>query len=415
MTELKEQDTKAIVDLYTRKTIYDFSELEKREEEFLKKDNIINNMSEEDLKKHSYLVNDDDLKNEVINMGIYKNFIYKDDNKYIYDDLKTKDELKNIHKYNTLYSLDSYENTDYNSDVIDYQWIKNDKVFNYITEDNQLTSYEVQRIRAEAEDELIYPNLKEDIDNSIEKYKKDFKINDKENTSNIDYINNRLEDIYYGIYETDTYYSDKYKISNSEIKRINSEYNLNEFCNEIEKTKLDYPVDLTKTVSELEAKSDQEYQIYSKEYYDKQDLNYNSLATSSLASRKFYGNVKDNLVEHDLDKDIKDKDITKRYSSKDEELINRLKQDELYRKLFKQMKKNEKFLNSTHSNIAYKARVNSEEISLSTSQLNQRDTMKTQSQINKVEDSARDTIRNTRTDNRIHNKTEKNNNRDFER
>src|SRR5699024_10627141 len=257
-------------------------------------------------KKHSYLVNDDDLKNEVINMGIYKKFIYKDDNKYIYDELKTKDELKNIHKYNTLYSLDSYKNTNYNSDVIDYQWIKNDKVFNYITEDNQLNSYEVQRIRAEAEDELIYPNLKEDIDNSIEKYKENFKINDKENTSNIDYIDNRLEDIYYGIYETDTYYSDKYKISNSEIKRINSEYNLNDFCNEIEKTKLYYPVDLTITVSELEAKSDQEYQIYSKEYYDKQDLNYNSLGTSSLASRKFYENVKNNLVEHDLDKDIKD-------------------------------------------------------------------------------------------------------------
>lgn len=402
LEKLKDEDVKYLVDLVSRKTIHDFNELDKEEELNKHKDIILENLNDESRFQHSYLFNQNHLDEEVKNYGLAKGFVYLEDDKFTVDTHLEYKELKELYKDIKVYEY-AFENNLIQDTNLDVEYLRKNKLFDEITKDDFYSNYDIERIKAESEDELYYLDFKNEIDNKIKTFSKDF---ENESDINKDYINNKIDDIYYGIYLTKADYSTKYSIDTNIIDSLHEKYDLNNVLNNIEQAKLNQNPEIEKSINKSIEENSKEYEIYIQKYYETKDDYDFSLAGKSLANKNLYSKISNQLDEKDINKDIKDEENIKRFSAKDNEKINRLKQEDLYRKLLKQMKKNEKFLNSTQSHIAYKSRANSDNISRSTSELNTRDSMTNQSQIDKTESNVRNTIQNTKTDNRIHRKKE---------
>lgn len=402
MQQFKEEDVKYFVDLVSRKTIHDFNELDREEARNSHKVNIINNLSDEERLKNSYLFNQDSLDEEVKNFGLAKGFVYLDNDKYKVDTELESEELKELYKDLKMYeySIEQGINQDKNLDI---EYLKKEKIFNNITKDDFYSAYDIEKIKSKAEDELYYPDLKNEVDKEIDIVRNEFK---NESDNHKKYLNSKIDDVYYSIYETKDNYSKKYNIDINDIDYLHDKYNLPHVLNNIEQVKLNQNPELDISIDKHIQKNSKEYEKYIEKYYDtKNDYDF-SLAGTALANKNLYSNMYEHLKDNDINKDLKEKENIKRFSAKDNEKINRIKQDELYRKLIKQMSKNEKFLNSTKSNIAYKSRANSENLSLSSAQLSSRDSMQTQSQIDRTESKVRNTIQDTKTDNRIHRRKE---------
>lgn len=410
MVELKEADVNNLIDLVTRKTINDFNELDKEDELRSHIENIYENLNDEERSKNEYLFNQDSLETELKNFGLAKGFVYKENDNYFSDSEVEYQKLKDLHKNIIMYEYANEKNIIQDNNL-NIEYLRNKKLFEEITSDDFYSNYDIEKIKKSAEDELYYPDFKKDIDYKLKEFKNLYEDNPKENR---DYINQKIDDVYYGIYITKLDYSKKFNIDTELIDEIHKEYNLDDILNNIEQEKLNQKPELDFSIKKSIDDNSKEYEKYIEKYYDEKDEYAFSLAGNSLANKNLYSKISNHLDEKDITKDLQDQENIKRFSAKDDEKIKRLQQDELYAKLLKQMKKNEKFLNSTQSNIAYKARSNSENIARSTSQLNSRDSMNTQLQIDKTESNVRNTIQDTKTDNRIHRKKENRDN-DLER
>lgn len=410
MVELKEADVNNLIDLVTRKTINDFNELDKEDELRSHIENIYENLNDEERSKNEYLFNQDSLETEFKNFGLAKGFVYKENDNYFSDSEVEYQKLKDLHKNIIMYEYANEKNIIQDNNL-NIEYLRNKKLFEEITSDDFYSNYDIEKIKKSAEDELYYPDFKKDIDYKLKEFKNLYEDNPKENR---DYINQKIDDVYYGIYITKLDYSKKFNIDTELIDEIHKEYNLDDILNNIEQEKLNQKPELDFSIKKSIDDNSKEYEKYIEKYYDEKDEYAFSLAGNSLANKNLYSKISNHLDEKDITKDLQDQENIKRFSAKDDEKIKRLQQDELYAKLLKQMKKNERFLNSTQSNIAYKARSNSENIARSTSQLNSRDSMNTQLQIDKTESNVRNTIQDTKTDNRIHRKKENRDN-DLER
>lgn len=410
MVELKEADVNNLIDLVTRKTINDFNELDKEDELRSHIENIYENLNDEERSKNEYLFNQDSLETELKNFGLAKGFVYKENDNYFSDSEVEYQKLKDLHKNIIMYEYANEKNIIQDNNL-NIEYLRNKKLFEEITSDDFYSNYDIEKIKKSAEDELYYPDFKKDIDYKLKEFKNLYEDNPKENR---DYINQKIDDVYYGIYITKLDYSKKFNIDTELIDEIHKEYNLDDILNNIEQEKLNQKPELDFSIKKSIDDNSKEYEKYIQKYYDEKDEYAFSLAGNSLANKNLYSKISNHLDEKDITKDLQDQENIKRFSAKDDEKIKRLQQDELYAKLLKQMKKNERFLNSTQSNIAYKARSNSENIARSTSQLNSRDSMNTQLQIDKTESNVRNTIQDTKTDNRIHRKKENRDN-DLER
>lgn len=410
MVELKETDVNNLIDLVTRKTINDFNELDTEDEIRSHIENIYENLNDEERSKNEYLFNQESLETELKNFGLAKGFVYKENDNYFSDSEVEYQQLKDLHKNIIMYEYANEKNIIQDNNL-NIEYLRNKKLFEEITSDDFYSNYDIEKIKKSAEDELYYPDLKKDIDYKLKEFKNLYEDNPKENR---DYINQKIDDVYYGIYITKLDYSKKFNIDTELVDEIHKEYNLNDILNNVEQEKLNKKPELDFSVKKLIDDNSEEYEKYIEKYYDEKDEYAFSLAGNSLANKNLYSKISSHLDEIDITKDLQDQENIKRFSAKDDEKIKRLQQDELYAKLLKQMKKNERFLNSTQSNIAYKARSNSENIARSTSQLNSRDSMNSQLQIDKTESNVRNTIQDTKTDNRIHRKKE-NRNDDLER
>lgn len=410
MVELKEADVNNLIDLVTRKTINDFNELDKEDELRSHIENIYENLNDEERSKNEYLFNQDSLETELKNFGLAKGFVYKENDNYFSDSEVEYQKLKDLHKNIIMYEYANEKNIIQDNNL-NIEYLRNKKLFEEITSDDFYSNYDIEKIKKSAEDELYYPDFKKDIDYKLKEFKNLYEDNPKENR---DYINQKIDDVYYGIYITKLDYSKKFNIDTELIDEIHKEYNLDDILNNIEQEKLNQKPELDFSIKKSIDDNSKEYEKYIEKYYDEKDEYAFSLAGNSLANKNLYSKISNHLDEKDITKDLQDQENIKRFSAKDDEKIKRLQQDELYAKLLKQMKKNERFLNSTQSNIAYKARSNSENIARSTSQLNSRDSMNTQLQIDKTESNVRNTIQDTKTDNRIHRKKENRDN-DLER
>ena len=410
MVELKEADVNNLIDLVTRKTINDFNELDKEDELRSHIQNIYENLNDEERSKNEYLFNQDSLETELKNFGLAKGFVYKENDNYFSDSEVEYQKLKDLHKNIIMYEYANEKNIIQDNNL-NIEYLRNKKLFEEITSDDFYSNYDIEKIKKSAEDELYYPDFKKDIDYKLKEFKNLYEDNPKENR---DYINQKIDDVYYGIYITKLDYSKKFNIDTELIDEIHKEYNLDDILNNIEQEKLNQKPELDFSIKKSIDDNSKEYEKYIQKYYDEKDEYAFSLAGNSLANKNLYSKISNHLDEKDITKDLQDQENIKRFSAKDDEKIKRLQQDELYAKLLKQMKKNERFLNSTQSNIAYKARSNSENIARSTSQLNSRDSMNTQLQIDKTESNVRNTIQDTKTDNRIHRKKENRDN-DLER
>lgn len=410
MVELKEADVNNLIDLVTRKTINDFNELDKEDELRSHIENIYENLNDEERSKNEYLFNQDSLETELKNFGLAKGFVYKENDNYFSDSQVEYQKLKDLHKNIIMYEYANEKNIIQDNNL-NIEYLRNKKLFEEITSDDFYSNYDIEKIKKSAEDELYYPDFKKDIDYKLKEFKNLYEDNPKENR---DYINQKIDDVYYGIYITKLDYSKKFNIDTELIDEIHKEYNLDDILNNIEQEKLNQKPELDFSIKKSIDDNSKEYEKYIEKYYDEKDEYAFSLAGNSLANKNLYSKISNHLDEKDITKDLQDQENIKRFSAKDDEKIKRLQQDELYAKLLKQMKKNERFLNSTQSNIAYKARSNSENIARSTSQLNSRDSMNTQLQIDKTESNVRNTIQDTKTDNRIHRKKENRDN-DLER
>lgn len=410
MVELKEADVNNLIDLVTRKTINDFNELDKEDELRSHIENIYENLNDEERSKNEYLFNQDSLETELKNFGLAKGFVYKENDNYFSDSEVEYQKLKDLHKNIIMYEYANEKNIIQDNNL-NIEYLRNKKLFEEITSDDFYSNYDIEKIKKSAEDELYYPDFKKDIDYKLKEFKNLYEDNPKENR---DYINQKIDDVYYGIYITKLDYSKKFNIDTELIDEIHKEYNLDDILNNIEQEKLNQKPELDFSIKKSIDDNSKEYEKYIQKYYDEKDEYAFSLAGNSLANKNLYSKISNHLDEKDITKDLQDQENIKRFSAKDDEKIKRLQQDKLYAKLLKQMKKNERFLNSTQSNIAYKARSNSENIARSTSQLNSRDSMNTQLQIDKTESNVRNTIQDTKTDNRIHRKKENRDN-DLER
>lgn len=410
MVELKEADVNNLIDLVTRKTINDFNELDKEDELRSHIENIYENLNDEERSKNEYLFNQDSLETELKNFGLAKGFVYKENDNYFSDSEVEYQKLKDLHKNIIMYEYANEKNIIQDNNL-NIEYLRNKKLFEEITSDDFYSNYDIEKIKKSAEDELYYPDFKKDIDYKLKEFKNLYEDNPKENR---DYINQKIDDVYYGIYITKLDYSKKFNIDTELIDEIHKEYNLDDILNNIEQEKLNQKPELDFSIKKSIDDNSKEYEKYIEKYYDEKDEYAFSLAGNSLANKNLYSKISNHLDEKDITKDLQDQENIKRFSAKDDEKIKRLQQDKLYAKLLKQMKKNERFLNSTQSNIAYKARSNSENIARSTSQLNSRDSMNTQLQIDKTESNVRNTIQDTKTDNRIHRKKENRDN-DLER
>lgn len=410
MVELKEADVNNLIDLVTRKTINDFNELDKEDELRSHIQNIYENLNDEERSKNEYLFNQDSLETELKNFGLAKGFVYKENDNYFSDSEVEYQKLKDLHKNIIMYEYANEKNIIQDNNL-NIEYLRNKKLFEEITSDDFYSNYDIEKIKKSAEDELYYPDLKKNIDYKLKEFKNSYEDNPKENR---DYINQKIDDVYYGIYITKLDYSKKFNIDTELIDEIHKEYNLDDILNNIEQEKLNQKPELDFSIKKSIDDNSKEYEKYIQKYYDEKDEYAFSLAGNSLANKNLYSKISNHLDEKDITKDLQDQENIKRFSAKDDEKIKRLQQDKLYAKLLKQMKKNERFLNSTQSNIAYKARSNSENIARSTSQLNSRDSMNTQLQIDKTESNVRNTIQDTKTDNRIHRKKENRDN-DLER
>lgn len=402
MVELKEADVNNLIDLVTRKTINDFNELDKEDELRSHIQNIYENLNDEERSKNEHLFNQESLETELKNFGLAKGFVYKENDNYFSDSEIEYQQLKDLHKNIIMYEYANEKNIIQDNNL-NIEYLRNKKLFEEITSDDFYSNYDIEKIKKSAEDELYYPDLKKDIDYKLKEFKNSYEDNPKENR---DYINQKIDDVYYGIYITKLDYSKKFNIDTELIDEIHKEYNLDDILNNVEQEKLNQKPELDFSIKKLIDDNSEEYEKYIEKYYDEKDEYAFSLAGNSLANKNLYSKISNHLDEKDITKDLQDQENIKRFSAKDDEKIKRLQQDELYAKLLKQMKKNERFLNSTQSNIAYKARSNSENIARSTSQLNSRDSMNTQLQIDKTESNVRNTIQDTKTDNRIHRKKE---------
>lgn len=402
MVELKEADVNNLIDLVTRKTINDFNELDKEDELRSHIQNIYENLNDEERSKNEHLFNQESLETELKNFGLAKGFVYKENDNYFSDSEIEYQQLKDLHKNIIMYEYANEKNIIQDNNL-NIEYLRNKKLFEEITSDDFYSNYDIEKIKKSAEDELYYPDLKKNIDYKLKEFKNSYEDNPKENR---DYINQKIDDVYYGIYITKLDYSKKFNIDTELIDEIHKEYNLDDILNNVEQEKLNQKPELDFSIKKLIDDNSEEYEKYIEKYYDEKDEYAFSLAGNSLANKNLYSKISNHLDEKDITKDLQDQENIKRFSAKDDEKIKRLQQDELYAKLLKQMKKNERFLNSTQSNIAYKSRSNSENIARSTSQLNSRDSMNTQLQIDKTESNVRNTIQDTKTDNRIHRKKE---------
>lgn len=413
MDNFKEEDVKNLVSLITRKTINDFNDLDKEEEIYNHKQDIINSFSEEEIKENSFLFKEEDLNEEVKNFGLTKGFIYLENNSYQVNTELEKKELKELYKDLKIYEY-AHDNNIINEKNLDLEYLKKDSLFNDITKDDFYSVHDINKIKKQAEDELYYPNLKNEMNNEFKNVQNEYS---NEDHNYKQYMNEKLDDIYYGVYETDNYYLKKHDLKESEIDSLYDKYDLNTKINNIEQVKLNHNPELDISIRQQIDKNKSEYESFIAKFYDTKNDNDYAIAGSALASKNLYSKFGDHLDENKdmINKDLKDSENIKRFKSKDDEKIKRLKQDELYRKLVKQMTKNEKFLNSTQSNIAYKSRANADNLSLASSQLSGRDKMNTQHQINNTEKNVRSSIQDTRTDNKIHRNKENKKDNDLER
>lgn len=409
-----EQEVQETVSLMTRKTINDFKQLELKEKDELHRNSIINNLTPEDEQKHKYLIDEDVKESEIKNLGTskgYMNYAPQQD-QYIYNNDKTLTEAKELYKYNEIYQFSKDYNIDFDKNL-DYQYVKNNMILNHIENDNTINKNDLYRMEKMASDELYYPNLRADLNNNFSEIYKEI---ENENKKNKEFVRQNAEDIYLGIYHTKNDYSKEYDISEDEIERLYTEYDLDIKFKNIEYQKLEATPDLNEGIDKENNHTSKEYEKYVEKYYDTKNNHDFVVAGSYLANRNLYNKVSDELnserfnKEH-LKEEVKDKEEVNRLKEKDDEKIKRLKQDELYSKLIKQMQKNDLYINSVNSNIAYKSRANSESLSHSSAQLESRDTMQKQTTIDKTENNVRSTINDTRTDNKIHNKKERKENK----
>lgn len=406
MNNWTNEEVEETVSLMTRKTINDFSRLELKEKDELHKTTIINNMSPADEEKHNYLIDNNKMKEELNNIGLTKDYRFQDDleETYHYHSERSKNEAKELLKYKEIYNFSNDNNINIDKNL-DYQYLKNDMIMQDFN-NNIFTEQDLERIEKKAYDELYYPDLMKSLDKDFEELEEELSLEDKEN---IRFVKQKAEDVYLGIHYPASDYSNH--ISEHEVKRLYSTYDLENKFKDFENKKLNADPDLDKGVKKEIENNNQKYEQYVEKYYDSKNSNDFTIASSYLANRNLYTNVNNELNserfnKNKLKEEIKDKEEINRFKYKDDEKIKKLKQDELYSKLVKQMQKNDLYLNSVNSNIAYKSRANTEHLSHSSAQLQSRDTMQKQTTIDKTESNVRSTINDTRTDNKVHKKKE---------
>lgn len=424
MSNWGQEEVAEIVALMTRKTINDFTFLNNKEKQNEKKHDIKNNLSQEELEDNKILSDRNNLENELEKDGLSKGYLYLDDeNNMQIDSEKSKEELKELYKFKLMYEF-ADENEMINNSKLDIEYLKNEEKYNGIIDlyksDNfqeELSQKDIDRIQKESIDELYYPNLYEEVQNEISKINE---LVESENTASKEYVEQKSNDLYFGIYLTDIEYTKEFNVSKKEIDRLNEEYDLQDKFKEIENIKENSTPDMQKIIDNQLDINTKKYEEYTQKYFENKNESDLSAAKSYLATKNLSNAIDKNInseqyKKDELEKNIKKDTLIKKYQSKDDEKIKRLKQDELYSKLFKQIQKNEKFLNSTQSNIAYKSRSNAEDLTLSSANLNERDNMKSQTRINQTESNVRNTINDTRTDNKIHdNRSNKEKNKDNE-